>query len=365
MKILQVGLSYNHGGIESCIMNYYREFVGRGVQFDFISIHSTLACEDEIKKLGGKIFYIPNMKQHPIKYKKAMEKIILQGNYDVIYVNMLSAANILPLSVANKCGCKKIVAHSHNNDTPGIHRKILHRLNKRKVGRYATDLVACSKSAAQFMFGDKLCGEAKIVNNGISVERFLFSEEKRRKIQNELGLSDKNMVVGHVGRFQYQKNQTFLVDIFYELQKKKPEAKLILVGDGPGRGSIQEKVDSLKISDKVVFLGERQDVEEILCAMDVMVIPSRFEGLGMVVIEAQCAGLPVVCSDVLVDETKVLEQYEKVSLSQTPETWAEIVLKWYKGPNRAEDNYLVRKQMEEKGYDIKKESEKLWEILKR
>lgn len=218
MRILQIGLSHNPGGVESFVMNYYRELVKYGVQFDFISMYDSLAYEDEIKSLGGTVFYISNVKRHPIRFRRELLKILKEGKYAAIHVNMLSAANIVPLEIGKKAGVPKVIAHSHNSSTPGLLRNILHRLNKPRILHYATDFFACSKVAGKWLFDEKTMRSDRfhIIHNALHVEKFFYHETIRQKIREELGVENR-FVVGHVGRFEEQKNHEFLVDIFNEI----------------------------------------------------------------------------------------------------------------------------------------------------
>ncbi len=233
MRILQVGLSHNPGGVESFVMNYYRELVKYDVQFDFICMYDTLAYEEEIKSLGGMVFYVSNVKKHPVRFRRELLKILKNTNYDVIHVNMLSAANIVPLIVGKKAQVSKVIAHSHNSSTPGILRNLLHCFNKPRILRYATDFFACSEVAGEWLFAKETMQSERfhVIHNALHVEKFFYQESIRQEIRKKLNVEDK-FVIGHVGRFEEQKNHGFLVDIFYEIAKERKDAVLLLVGDG-------------------------------------------------------------------------------------------------------------------------------------
>lgn len=189
MRVLQVGLGNIGGGLEAFVMNYYRELSKMDVQFDFVCMYGKIAYEKEIKTLGGRIFYVPNVKKNYLGYVKRFKQILKKGNYDVVHVNMLSAANIVPLRLASKAGVRKVIAHSHNSSCPGMVRKFMHWCNRARIKRYATDFFACSEVAGRWLFGneDYDAGKVVIVHNAISMERYLFSEDHRAIVRSEFG----------------------------------------------------------------------------------------------------------------------------------------------------------------------------------
>ena len=288
MRILQIGLSHNPGGVESFVMNYYRELVKYGVQFDFISMYDSLAYEDEIKSLGGTVFYISNVKRHPIRFRRELLKILKEGKYAAIHVNMLSAANIVPLEIGKKAGVPKVIAHSHNSSTPGLLRNILHRLNKPRILHYATDFFACSKVAGKWLFDEKTMRSDRfhIIHNALHVEKFFYHETIRQKIREELGVENR-FVVGHVGRFEEQKNHEFLVDIFNEMAD-----------------TISKEV---KITDAVTFLPLDHNAKEWKEYILELGSVGRTEVQNAIIKEQfQCAGY-----DIMTAGKQLLEYYKK------------------------------------------------------
>ena len=180
MKILQVGLGNNPGGMEAFVMNYFRELARQGVSFDFVSMYGTIAYEKEILELGGRVFYVPKIKKDYFSYIKAFRMLLSREKYDVVHVNMLSAANIVPLRLAKQAGVRKVIAHSHNASAPGMLRRILDQWNRPKISRYADVLAACGEKAGRWLFGDQAYeqGQVVLLSNAIDVDRFLFSETK-------------------------------------------------------------------------------------------------------------------------------------------------------------------------------------------
>lgn len=360
MRVLQVGLSYNPGGIESFVMNYYRELVKQGVQFDFISMFPKLAYEEEIVSLGGKVYHTADGRKRPVTFYRQMKKILRMRHYDAVHVNMLSAANIVPVLTARQLGMKKVIAHSHNSSTPGLVRNLLHRINKPFLSKFATDYFACSQVAAEWLFTRKVLESEKvrIIHNALKTEKFLCSEEERKAVKRELELEGK-LVVGHIGRFEEQKNHLFLVDIFKAMTEMREDAVLLLIGTGELEAEVKERVHSYGLDEKVQFLGLRNDVPELLKAMDVFLFPSLFEGLPLVLLEAQAAGVISVVSSAVTEDVNITGAMGFVSLQEPPVQWAKEVLKMLERHPDREQTEKIRKQFQTAGYEIGKAAEAL------
>ena len=207
MKILQIGMGNVAGGLEAFVMNYYRVLVRMDVQFDFVCMYDKIAYEDEIYRLGGKVYYVPNVKRDYRGYAKSLKQILRKEKYDAVHVNMLSAANIVPLRIAHTMGVKKVIAHSHSSSCPGVIRNLMDSWNRPRISRYATDKVACAEIAGRWMFGSKAFeqGEVTVIQNAICADKFSFSAEERKLLREEMGWQGKT-VIGHVGRFDIPKN---------------------------------------------------------------------------------------------------------------------------------------------------------------
>ena len=295
------------GGVESVIMNYYRHLDHSKIQFDFICDEdSTRIPYDEIKKLGGRVFLVPKYQNLP-KYLKALEKLFKENQYRIIHSN-INTLSVFPLYAAKKAGVPIRISHSHSTSNPkewkrNLIKNILRPFSK----RYATDYFACSELAGRYLFGNKAFdqGEVKIIHNAIDVDKFKFDEVARKKLRKELRIKDSTVVIGHVGRFVQQKNHIFLVDVFKEYHKKNPDSKLLLVGSGPLEDEIKKKVERLNLKDSVLFLGQRDDINKLYSVMDVFCLPSLYEGLPVVGVEAQAAGLPCVFSDKITNDTVI------------------------------------------------------------
>lgn len=354
LRVLQFGMTPNPGGVESFIMNYYRKINHKKIQFDFVNMYEKIAYEDEIEELGGNVYKVPHFKKNPIKNYFEIKKIIKENNYNIIHVNMLSAAYIYPILAAKKCKIKCIIAHSHNSSTPpGIVRKILDNFNKTKL-KHATHFFACSKKAGKWLFGDINEGKKiKIINNAIDTSKYVYDVNTRKSVRNSLKIKDK-FVVGHVGRFQYQKNHEFLIDVFYGVLKNQPNAILLLIGEGDEKSKIIDKVKELGIEDNVIFMGTRSDVNELMQAMDIFLLPSHFEGNPLVAIEAQAAGLKCILSDTITNEVKIIQSVSFMSINNSPDSWINEITKYQNGYKR-ENAY---QKVKSTGYDV--DSEVKW-----
>lgn len=346
MKILHIGLYDQIGGIETFVMNYYRHIDRKKIQFDFIDMHNGIAFNDEIKELGGKIYNVPTAK-HPLQQYREIKQIIHDHHYDLVHVHMLSAANIIPV-LAAKSAEAKIIVHSHNSGTPrGLLRKILHKVNQRKIIRKADTLWACSKQAGKWFFGDK--AKFTVIPNAIDADKFKFDPQSRKTIRKKLNISKDAIVIGHVGRFEEQKNHTFLIDVFKEVHDKEPRAILLLIGDGELRPKIEQKVKNLDLEKSVIFLGRKTDVSKYYSAMDIFILPSLFEGLPIVAMEAAANRLPCLLSSEVTRETSS-PKTKYININST-NSWCQHILSLsQENNNRAnslQDKYKISTQADQ------------------
>lgn len=349
--VAQVMGKWLGNGVESVIMNYYRHLNHSKVQFDFICDEdSTRIPYDEIKKLGGRVFLVPKYQNLP-KYLKALEKLFKENQYRIVHSN-INTLSVFPLYAAKKAGVPIRISHSHSTSNPkewkrNLIKNILRPFSK----RYATDYFACSEIAGRYLFGNKAFdqGEVKIIHNAIDIEKFKFDEVARKKLRKELEIKDNTVVIGHVGRFVQQKNHTFLVDVFKEYHKKNPDSKLLLVGSGPLEDEIKKKVERLSLKDSVLFLGQRDDINKLYSVMDVFCLPSLYEGLGIVGVEAQTTGLPCVFSDEIPDDIKIIDSIKFIKLTDKLKIWSDEVAKIVnsKRPSTKSDKFA-------KDYNIEK-----------
>lgn len=357
-RILVYGMTSNRGGIEAYLYNYLMQIAPKkNIIFDFATDYKSIAYEDELKKIGCKIYYIPSRRENLIMHMRKLREIVKKHKeYKKIYFNILSAAEVFTvLSICGIPGRKKVV-HSHNNSVKAIWK---HRILRPLLNIITDQKIACSESAGEFMFGEKYIRKNKvtILNNAINLEKYLYSSDIRERVRKTQNLEDK-FIVGHVGRLCYQKNTSFVIDIFCEIYKKCKNSEMIIIGDGEDRQLIESYIKEKKMGNSIKLLGMRKDVSDFMQAMDAFLLPSRFEGLPVVAVEAQAAGLPCFLSDHITEKTDVTGNVQFLSLDKTAEEWADAILK-RKNWVRLNTIELMRNA----GYDIAVEAEKLEKIL--
>lgn len=365
-RILQIVSSLKKdSGVMNVIMNYYRAINTEKYQFDFLYFtEHEKTFKDEITKLGGKFFFM----EKPSIKKWIDTKIWLknffeyhQGEYIAIQLHEVYL-NELYFPLAKKYGMANCFSYVHATQYSDKKLNALRNyIMCLPLKRNATKLLACSEAAGRFYYGEKAFKENRItvIKNAISCERFQFNDELRVEYRKKLDVDNK-FVVGHVGRFNEQKNHAFLIDIFNKIVKKNKDCILFLVGDGPLKQDVQNQVKKLNLEENVKFLGRREDVHALFQCMDVFVLPSLFEGLPMVGVEAQAAGLPCVFSDKITKEISILECVEYLSLNDSVTKWAEIVLQY----NGFKKKIGSADEVKKAGFDIYIEAQKLENFYK-
>lgn len=346
------------GGVESVVMNYYKNIDRTKIQFDFLcSESSTNIPYEEIKKLGGKVIIIPNYSK-VFKYQKELIRIFKENNYKIVHSH-ISTMSIFPLRAAKKAGVPVRIAHSHSTTNRKEKKKNFLKQILRNFSKvYATDYMCCSELAGRWLFGNKEYdkGNVYLLNNAIDLDKFKFDENLRKEKRKEFNIEDDTLVIGHVGRFVEQKNHKFLIDIFNEVYKKNKNSILLLAGQGPLVEEIKQKVKDTGLEKNIKFLGQRNDISELYQAFDVFCLPSLYEGLPVVGVEAQATGLLCVFSDTMTKETKVLSTTEFMSLDEDATEWANVILNKYNIENLNKNSgYEIQKN----GFDIKREAIKL------
>lgn len=345
------------GGVESVVMNYYKNIDKTKIQFDFIcDKDSTNIPKEEIESLGGKVIIIPPY-QHLKEYTRELKQVFKENNYKIVHSH-INTLSFFPLLIAKKCKIPIRIAHSHSTTNKKEWKKNILKNILRPFSKInATNYYACSKLAGSWLFGRKSLEQGKItiINNAINLDNFIYNEDVREKMRKELGIKDKTLVIGHIGRFVDQKNHTFLLEIFNEILKQNPNSILLLAGTGPLLEEIKHKSNELNISDKILFLGQRKDANNLYQAMDIFLLPSLYEGLPVVGIEAQTSGLLCILSESMTKETKVLKTTSFISLQALPKYWATEILEKTKNFKRKN----TKKELQDNGFDIKLEAKKL------
>lgn len=367
-KILMTGMSPVLAGTETFIMNYYRQLDSSKFQVDFIKrTREPIVFEDEIISKGSRVYYLPRKGKNPLKYMRELREFFAtEGKkYDAIWYNAMAIPNLDLLKYAKKYGIKTRIIHSHSSMFKGNKvRQILHNLNRSKLPQIATHFFACSGIAADYMFIDKIRSGAQIIQNAIEVDNFSFSEKDRLDLRTELGWNDCR-VIGNVGRLDIQKNQPFLIDVFYEAYKKNPNLRLVIIGKVAGANStvdlIKEKIKSYGIEDEVLLAGSQKDMKRWLSSLDLFVLPSIFEGLPLSAVEAQANGLPVLVSDAVTTELKILDSIRYLSLDASITVWAKAILELLEKPRATESE--IEKMFKLKGFEIETQTLTLQNIL--
>lgn len=353
IRVLYInGNIMKRGGIEAFMMNYFRHIDASKVHIDFL-VHGYEkgVYDDEILASGSKIYHVPTKSKHPIRYQKELKKLFQTERFDIVHSH-LDAMSGWVLKIAKECGVAVRIAHSHNTNhlTNNIVKRLANEYAKKQIPKYATDLFACSQAAGEWLFGQN--AKFRVINNAIDVNKYRFDVGIRDKIRREYGWEQK-YVIGHVGRFDYQKNQEFLVPVLKHVKEECDNAVLVFIGEGDTMSAVKELVHKNNLDQSVVFLGARDNVNEFYNAFDIFVLPSRFEGLCFVAIEAQTNGLVCILSDQITKETIICKNVTAISLSNMEE-WANLVCN-HRFLREANNVNLVK----EAGYSISDEAKKL------
>ena len=351
-KILYYGLGcLNMGGIEVFLFNLAKHIDKTKFQLNFLIFGNETPCfYDELTSIGCKFFHVTSRRKNWAKNIKEIRVLFKKERFDILHFNCasLSYLSLIFIGLKNKC---EVIVHAHNNDLiSGIITRTAHKINSLRLPENKITKFACSKSAGKFMFKNfDVNSNAKIIPNAIDAEKFIYDIELRGRIRQELNMEDK-FVIGHVGRFAAEKNHSFLIDILKEICEKNNDVILLLVGGGELRDKVEKKAESLGVKDNIIFMGVSSEIPALLCAMDVFLFPSLFEGLGIVLIEAQANGLHCIASaDVVPLEAQITNLLEYVPLSKSASYWADKIILYADGYYR--ENMV--KEIKNAGFDIK------------
>ncbi len=322
VRVLHVITELASGGGEMFIMNMYRNIDRSKVQFDFLLRGEHNYYKNELEQMGSHVYYTASFPGHMIRNYFQVKKILKANKYDIIHVHANALYYMTAILEAKRQGVRCRIMHSHSSSTYKPRMVFIHSFFKNRIHKIATHCFCCSEEAGNWMFGNNF----KIINNAIDLKGFQFNEELRQIVRQELNIPEDAFVIGHVGRFYDVKNHLFLVEIFKNIVKRKDKSILVMVGEGELRPSVEEQVGLYGLNEKVMFTGMRKDVNRLYNAFDLFVLPSLFEGLPIVTIEAQANGLPVFCSDVVSKDINITPCMHFLSLSLGAEKWADEIL---------------------------------------
>jgi glycosyltransferase involved in cell wall biosynthesis len=344
----------NTGGIETWLMNIYRHIDRTKIQFDFVAhtMNKSGYYDKEIEQLGGRIIHIPAFRIiNGLKYIKIWKEILKSNDYKILHTHIRSTASIY-LKIARKYGIKTI-SHAHSTSNGKFPVSLVKDMFQKNISLYSDVRLACSNEAGKWLFKKY---SFKIIKNAIDVSLYKLNIEIRNEYRKKYSV-EHNIVIGNIGRFSYPKNHRFLLDIFVELYKRNKLFKLVLVGDGELRKSIEKKIRVMGLASRVICTGARSDIPQLLQMMDIFIFPSRYEGLGIALIEAQAAGLLCFISDVIPKEAIITETVNIISLKESAAKWADKILN---SINTQRENTLSC--IENNGFDIKNVSKELEDL---
>lgn len=371
-RILYVIYTLQAGGIESLGMNIFRNIDRSNYQFDFLVIKDQSEkqfYDDEVTKLGGHIIAVGNPAAKYFKKYLATElgirKVIKYGNYDVVHINSGHIHTLPEIIMAKMYGVKNIITHSHSEGLKKTTRFYKLRCFVQKFYRFivphiADHLLTCSDLAAKWAYSKKSIKAGRVIqiNNGVLPEKYHYSREKREEFRNKLGVGNE-LMIGHVGRFDIRKNHKFILETLLDIQKTIPDAKAIFCGAGELEDEMKAYAIKIGIDKNVIFYGVTKNVQDILNAIDIFVFPSISEGLPVVGVEAQAAGLPVFASDVITKDIAITPVWKTLSLDIGPNGWAESIIDEYrKQEPRMDTSQLIK----DAGFDIRETADMISRI---
>ena len=357
VKVLHFLGTLNMGGAETMIMNIYRTIDRQQVTFDFVvQGKETGYYEGEATTFGAKIYHVPKRSKSIFGYLKAIYSVIKTNKYSIVHFHTQNAFfTVLDMVCARLAGTNKIIVHSHNtNDWRGKYARTLHMLFRPFIFCMADKRLACGNAAANWLYGTEK--NVEIIPLPVRTQKFVYTSEK----QNELKVYEnllKNQVFVHVGRFWSQKNHIFLIEIFEAIHKIDKTAVLILIGEGELKSSIEKLVNEKGLLNSVIFYGNIPNVWDKLIMADAFILPSLYEGFPTVVLEAQAAGLPCYISDSVTSLICETDLVKMISLEESPETWAKIIVCSKKKKQREKYNEMIKQK-----YDVEIVTDKLTQI---
>lgn len=357
MRVLMINtVDTNRNGITNVIFNLCQAIDKKDLVIDYVSINEPAhVYVQQIEAGGGHLFVLSRRMNRIGAYIGGLRDLIRQGNYDIVHAHGNSATLVLEMLAARKAGCRICIAHSHSTSCRSL---MLHKLLNPFFQCCCTHRLACGEEAGKWLFGNR---PFKVVNNGVRTERFAFQPDSRQAFREHYGFRKEDLVIGHVGEFNDAKNQEFLVEVLAKLTSINEDFRLLLIGDGPLREKVEEKVAEFGLMERVLFAGVTDRIPEHLSAVDLIVMPSRYEGLPLSLIEAQASGLHCVVSDNITHEVDKTGNLIFLPLDSGATYWAEIIAKMQLSKDRNTLCDEAIKKIKACGYDIYTEAVKLKE----
>lgn len=349
INILFISHYLNVAGTETFMMNVLRNINRKHFHIDFLIFSEEESIfSREAEELGALIYRLPS-RRTGLKYYKSLERFFKKHAIDYLAVHFCggSVSSIAPLYYAYKYKIPVRIVHSHNSNCEGIHNMIFHKVNRLFLSILCSNFLACSSKAARFFFLNKK--NVVVIKNGIDIDAYTFDCKRRENFRKKFGISPLTRVIGHIGRFENVKNHSFIIDIFKRFNEKETDSVLILVGTGSLLETIKMKIENLGLSHKVYLLGERSDVPDVLFGLDCFLMPSLFEGLPFVLVEAQTTGLPCVVSNTINKDVKISQFLHFVHLDDDVDKWVNVIQYAMQNLNRSHAAEYVK----ETGFDIK------------
>lgn len=367
-RVLVTGLTSNPGGVETVVLSFVRRLQGP-IEFDFWVNADVVAFQEELEALGCRVFHGARYSRHPVKAHRQLAAFIREQAdlYDVLWSNKSMCANVDDLATAKRAGIARRIIHAHNSrdrftGAVGRVKAMQHRRNMAGLRTLATDYWACSLGAAGYFFAGPQHEllSYRLIRNAVDPALFEFNAAARQRLRLELGVGESVPVVGFVGRLQFQKHPELAIDALRAFRTVHPSAVLVMVGDGDLRAACEARATEAELSDEVRILGVRSDTAEWYSSFDVLVMPSRFEGLPLVPVEAQTASLPVIASEGVPRDVAFTDLVHFVSVDAGPDVWAQAL-------SSALDAVVARNPMAQAvaigGYDIATESARVSQLL--
>lgn len=352
------------GGLDKYLLTFLEQVQSDSVKVDFLTNKINKELQKQLDKYGSQLYQVANLKKSDVQYQQICD-IIRKNQYDMTYFNISTAISRVGPKAAMDCNVPIRAIHSHSTgidcNNP-LKRKMLnyfHKKYKKELYKTANRFYACSRTAGLWLFPEEIVESEQfhIIHNSIDARKFSYDIAARNQLRNELHLENK-FVIGHVGNFCYPKNYPFILEIFQALLKKNNNAVLLLVGTGPDFAQVKRAVDQMGLQENVIFLGHRADIHRIMQAMDVFILPSRFEGLALVAVEAQAAGLPCVFSTGMSDEAKITDAVIYLSINDPVESWVDAICSF-----KNFERYNTEAEIIAAGYDVSSEKEAFYSII--